>query len=163
VLAPFTTRPQKHWFEERWADLGKRLLGFGLQPVVLGGPSDKAAAARLCSQEPGLLNLVGHLKLDESAALVADAKLLIGVDTGLTHMGSALHVPTLALFGSTAPYLQGPTANTHVMYDALRCSPCHRHPTCDGAFTCMKQLTTQRVFDTGMALMTTASPTETAP
>jgi len=163
VLAPFTTRPQKHWFEDRWADLGKRLLDLGFQPVVLGGPADTAEAARMCHQEPGLLNMVGRLKLDESAAMVADAKLLIGVDTGLTHMGSALCVPTLALFGSTAPYLLGPTANTHVMYEALSCSPCHRRPSCDGAFTCMKQLTTQRVFDAAMALMAATSAAETSP
>ncbi len=145
VLAPFTTRPQKHWVEPRWAELAQALWDQGLQPVVLGGPADRDAADRIVAELPQVPSLAGALKLDESVALIADAHLLVGVDTGLTHMGSALRVPTLALFGSTRPYLQGPTPLTRVMYDALPCSPCRRRPTCNGDFTCMKQLTVDRV------------------
>lgn len=150
VLAPFTTRPQKHWVESNWTELAQALIARGLQPVVLGGPADREAAERICQGLPQLINLAGQLKLDESVALIADAQLLIGVDTGLTHMGSALRVPTVALFGSTRPYLQGPTPRTQVMYDALPCSPCRRRPTCNGAFTCMKQLTVERVLQAGL-------------
>lgn len=153
VLAPFTTRPQKHWVETHWAELGQRLLAHGLQPVVLGGPADREAAARICAGQPHLLNLAGALKLDESVALIADAHLLVGVDTGLTHMGSALRVPTLALFGSTRPYRQGPTPSTRILYDGLPCSPCRRKPTCNGAYTCMTGLDTQRVLQAALALL----------
>lgn len=145
VLCPFTTRPQKHWVEANWAELAQALWDQGLQPVVLGGPTDREAAARIVADVPQVPSLAGALKLDESVALIADAHLLVGVDTGLTHMGTALRVPTLALFGSTRPYLQGPTPLTRVMYDALPCSPCRRRPTCNGDFTCMKQLTVDRV------------------
>lgn len=150
VLAPFTTRPQKHWVESNWTELAQALLKQGLQPVVLGGPADHDAAARICASLPQCLNLAGQLKLDESVALIAQAQLLIGVDTGLTHMGSALRIPTVALFGSTRPYREGPTARTRILYDALPCSPCRRRPTCNGAFTCMKQLTTARVLDAAL-------------
>ncbi len=145
VLCPFTTRPQKHWVEANWAELAQALWDQGLQPVVLGGPTDREAAARIVADVPQVPSLAGALKLDESVALIADSHLVIGVDTGLTHMGTALRVPTLALFGSTRPYLQGPTPLTRVMYDALPCSPCRRRPTCNGDFTCMKQLTVDRV------------------
>ena len=150
VLAPFTTRPQKHWVEAHWTELGLRLLAQGFQPVVLGGPADAEAAGRICAPEPRLLNLAGALKLDESVAVIADAQLLIGVDTGLTHMGTALRIPTVALFGSTRPYLQGPTPRTRVLYDALPCSPCRRNPTCGGAFTCMTQFTPERVLQAAL-------------
>ncbi|HET8871796.1 MAG TPA: glycosyltransferase family 9 protein, partial [Aquabacterium sp.] len=86
------------------------------------------------------------LKLDESVALISMCQQLIGVDTGLTHMGTALRLPTVALFGSTRPYLSSGTPTTQVMYDALPCSPCRRRPTCDGRFDCMKQLTVNRVL-----------------
>lgn len=153
VFAPFTTRPQKHWLESHWIELGRQMLARGWQPVVLGGPADRDAAERICSSQPHLLNLAGALKLDESVALIADAQLLIGVDTGLTHMGSALRVPTVALFGSTRPYLQGPTPRTRILYDALPCSPCRRRPTCNGAFTCMVQITVERVLQASLALL----------
>ncbi|MBH2015132.1 MAG: lipopolysaccharide heptosyltransferase I [Burkholderiales bacterium] len=158
ILAPFTTRPQKHWVEGNWGELAGQLLERGLQPVILGGPADRDAAGRIAASRVGLLNLAGRLKLDESVALIAEAQLLIGVDTGLTHMGSALRVPTVALFGSTRPYREGPqraghTPRTRILYDALPCSPCRRRPTCNGAFTCMTQLTVERVRDAATTLL----------
>ncbi|NBD19578.1 lipopolysaccharide heptosyltransferase I [Aquabacterium fontiphilum] len=153
ILAPFTTRPQKHWVEAAWAELGRQLLARGLQPVVLGGPADREAAERICAGQPHLLNLAGALKLDESVALIAQARLLVGVDTGLTHMGSALRIPTVALFGSTRPYREGPTPLTRILYDGLPCSPCKRRPTCNGAFTCMTGITPERVLQAALTQM----------
>jgi len=146
LLCPFTTRPQKHWFEDRWAELAQQLQHQGKFPVIVGGPADKEAASRIQAACPGLLSVAGELKLDDSVALVARGQLLIGVDTGLTHMGTALKVPTLALFGSTCPYADAATPQTRILYDKLPCSPCRRHPTCEGRFDCMRQLTVERVL-----------------
>lgn len=146
VLCPFTTRAQKHWFEDRWTALAHRLLEAGRVPVLLGGPGDREAAARIASGAPGLINLAGRLKLDASVAVISDAALLIGVDTGLTHMGSALRVPTVALFGSTCPYLDPVAPRSSVLYEKLACSPCRRNPTCAGRFDCMRSLEVDRVM-----------------
>lgn len=150
ALAPFTTRAQKHWFEDRWVTLADRLAAQGLQPVLVGGPDDGPAATRIAAeahrQGVALVNLTGQLKLDESVALLAKARAVIGVDTGLTHLGSALRRPTVVLFGSTHPYSDGDSPGTRILYDALPCSPCRRSPTCGGRFDCMRQLSVDRVF-----------------
>ena len=146
VLCPFTTRPQKHWFEDRWIHLARQLRESGLTPVLLGGPADREAADRIAACMPGIANLVGALKLDESVAAIADAAVVIGVDTGLTHIGSALGVPTVALFGSTCPYLDPVAHRSAVLYEKLACSPCRRNPTCDGRFDCMRALEVERVL-----------------
>ncbi len=146
VLCPFTTRPQKHWFEDRWTALAQRLLDAGWTPVLLGGPGDRTAADRIAAGMPGLVNLAGRLKLDASVAAISEAALLIGVDTGLTHMGSALNVPTVALFGSTCPYLDPVASRSSVLYEKLACSPCRRNPTCGGRFDCMRALEVDRVL-----------------
>jgi heptosyltransferase-1 len=146
VLCAFTTRPQKHWFEVRWVELAARLRERGLVPVLLGGPGDTAAARAIASRSPGLVDLAGALKLDETAAVIGGAALLVGVDTGLTHIGSALDVPTVALFGSTCPYLQVRHSPTVVLYEPLACSPCKREPTCGGRFDCMRAHTVERVL-----------------
>lgn len=153
VLAPFTTRPQKHWFDDHWVDVAKGLSLQGWMPVILGGSDDAAHAQRLVERAPMIVNLAGKLRLDESVAAVSGAGLLIGVDTGLTHMGTALRTPTVALFGSTRPYLDAGVASTSILYDALPCSPCRRHPTCHGAFTCMRELSAERVLTQAMILV----------
>ena len=146
VLCPFTTRPQKHWFEDRWVALAVRLRDAGLVPVLLGGPGDVEAAGRIAGAVSGLVDLTGRLRLDGSVAAIADAALLVGVDTGLTHMGSALAIPTVALFGSTRPYADAGTPRSQVLYEPLPCAPCRRNPTCGGRFDCMRALGVEQVL-----------------
>ncbi len=140
VIAPFTTRPQKHWFDERWAELADRLrVERGWPVLMLGGPGDRERAAALRGLAgDGLIDLAGQTTLGLCAALIERARVLIGVDTGLTHLGIAQQVPTLALFGSTRPYLDPGAATARVLYQALDCSPCRRRPTCGGAYDCMR-------------------------
>ena len=159
VLCPFTTRPQKHWFPPRWAELARHLRAEGLTPVLLGGPNDQAAAREIIEIEQApAVSLVGHLRLDESAAVIEGAELLVGVDTGLTHIGTAMRIPTVALFGSTRPYLHAGDAPTRVLYHALPCSPCRRHPTCGGRFDCMQAHEARAVAQVGLTMMRKAAP-----
>jgi len=153
ALAPFTTRPQKHWFAERWAALAPQLAQtFGGPVVLLGGPGDRAAAAGIAAATPGLIDLSGRTRLAGTVAVIGRARLLIGVDTGLTHMGLALGVPTLALFGSTRPYLDTGSPDARVLWSARDCSPCRRHPSCHGRFDCMRDHTPASVLAAARAL-----------
>jgi len=161
VFAPFTTRPQKHWRDERWAELASAMtdrLGMGI--VLLGGPADRVhaeaiAAASSCNIVP----MAGQLTLMQSAAVIKHAALLIGVDTGLTHMGTAFARPTLALFGATRPYFITSNPLTRVLYHPHPCSPCRRSPTCSGEFTCMADITAAEVLDNAVQLIESGAGT----
>jgi heptosyltransferase-1 len=159
ALCPFTTRPQKHWFEERWTELAARVqTELGLTPVLLGGPGDRDAAQRIvASAAVPLVNLAGRTSLREAAAMIHRANLLTAVDTGLGHMGIAFATPSLLLFGSTCPYLDTTRANARVLYHPLPCSPCRRRPTCDGAFTCMRAIDVDEVMAAAREVTGTAA------
>ncbi len=152
VFCPFTTRPQKHWFDAHWRALAAALAQRGLAVAVLGGPGDRAAARALC-EGSGLIDLTGRTTLPEAAALIRDSALLVGVDTGLTHMGTAWRRPTVCLFGSTRPYLTTPSPRTHVIYHDLPCAPCRRHPTCGGRFDCLRGITPDEVLAAAIPLL----------
>ena len=149
VFCPFTTRPQKHWLEERWRELADHLIDkFELTVVLLGGPDDKEAGERIATpHHPRIRNMAGKTTVQEAAALIKGSSLLIGVDTGLTHMGFALNVPSLALFGATLPYSDTKGMPGGVLYHPHDCSPCRRSPTCDGLFPCMGAITVQEVME----------------
>ncbi|MGD2138169.1 MAG: glycosyltransferase family 9 protein [Gammaproteobacteria bacterium] len=155
VICPFTTRPQKHWFEASWIELAGQLQRrLGLPVVLLGGPDDRAAAARIQTGVNGALtSLVGETDLTQAAAMVKHAGLVIGVDTGLTHMGIAFRRPCIALFGSTCPYLDTTHDNAVVLYHKLACSPCKRNPTCHGRFDCMRAITVSEVLEQARRLL----------
>lgn len=149
VLCPFTTRPQKHWLRDRWGELSRILeRQFDLPSVVLGGPGDIAAAHLMQRYaQDTMQNLTGQTTLEQSAAIIKRASVVIGVDTGLTHMGAAFDRPTVALFGATCPYLTTYKGLTTVLYHKQACSPCKRNPSCNGRFDCMAAITVDQVFN----------------
>ncbi len=154
VFAPFTTRPQKHWFEDAWQALAPRLIdATGLIPVILGGPADTEAAARIAAGDSRIVNLAGQTRLPEAVAAIAHSALLIGVDTGLTHMGTALARPTVAIFGSTCPYIDTGRPTGSVIWLGMACSPCRRRPTCGGKFTCLRVITPEMVLHRAEAML----------
>jgi heptosyltransferase I len=111
-----TSKPQKDWLPERWADVVDRLTeDYGLQPVLVGGRSPRelhaesviVARARhrpVSALGSGLRNLVGIL---DGAALV------LAPDTGPLHMAVALDRPVVSLIGYTNPKRTGPYRRFH--------------------------------------------------
>ncbi len=148
VVCPFTTRDQKHWYEDRWGPLIARIRDeLGLPVVLLGGPADGKAAKRLGTLTDGhIIDLVGKTELSEAAAIVEHAALFIGVDTGLTHVAVAFERPSVLLFGSNIPYDAPPHANARIVLHMQPCAPCGGHPTCNGAYWCMQAITVDEVF-----------------
>lgn len=145
VIAPFTTRPQKHWTHRHWRALIEQLVNAGHRVACLGGPADREEAATLL-EGLTVMNWVGAYPLGVSAGLVKQSSGVIGVDTGLTHMGIAVGVPTVALFGSTCPYLETGRDKVRVIYHELGCAPCRRSPTCGGRFDCMVGITAEEAL-----------------
>jgi heptosyltransferase I len=111
-----TSKPEKDWMPERWAEVCDALWkDFGLQPVLVGGrsPRELAAEARIIERASvpvasalgsGLRNLVGIL---DGAALV------LSPDTGPMHMTVALNRPVVSLMGYTNPKRVGPYRRFH--------------------------------------------------
>lgn len=155
VFCPFTTRPQKHWFEDRWALLSEVLFRRWRMPaVILGGRGDVSASARIQALSPaGIRELAGKTTIGEAAAMIRQARLVIGVDTGLTHMGTAFDRPTIALFGATCPYVETENPFTRVCYAPMPCSPCRRRPTCNNMTYCMQAHTVETITETAERLL----------
>ncbi|HEY2164347.1 MAG TPA: glycosyltransferase family 9 protein, partial [Gemmatimonadaceae bacterium] len=111
-----TSKPQKDWIPERWAETADALYyDFGLQPVLVGGRSPRELAAEqiilararaplVSALGSGLRNLVGIL--DGSALVLAP-------DTGPLHMAVALDRPVISLMGYTNPRRTGPYRRFH--------------------------------------------------
>ncbi len=155
IAIPFTTRPQKHWFEDRWAALMDRVTEeLGLPTVVLGGPGDQPALDRVqgMTRIPPI-SLVGKTTLTQAAAMIERASLVVGVDTGLSHIGIAFDRPTVTIFGSNIPYTEPPTDRAKVVVHWLECSPCKGNPTCNGEHTCLRLVTVDQVLDTARVVL----------
>jgi heptosyltransferase I len=106
-----TSKPEKDWLPERWAEVSDALHErFGMQVVLVGGRTERELNAERIVLErathkprselgSGLRNLVSIL---DSSALV------LSPDTGPLHMSVALNRPTISLMGYTNPKRTGP-------------------------------------------------------
>lgn len=110
VLLTATSRAEKLWPEEHWRALIANLAGRGLHSVLpAGSAAERDRAAHLAATAPTHLPAVvaPPMGIAELAALCAGARLVVGLDTGLTHLAVALGRPTLALFSGSDPQLTG--------------------------------------------------------
>ncbi|MFA0739992.1 MAG: hypothetical protein DFNUSKGM_000088 [Candidatus Fervidibacter sacchari] len=147
ILAPATTRPQKHWLEERWSELAERLWkNLEMPSVLLGGPSDRTLLERIAKRCSIPLPVICDLSLKDAVAFIELASVLVGPDSFPIHAALAVGTPTVALFGPNDPFRFKSEPGITVLEHNLPCRPCHRRPTCGGAFTCMAMITVDEVF-----------------
>jgi ADP-heptose:LPS heptosyltransferase len=72
--------------------------------ILLGGPEDAETAKKLAAIDPiKIYNACGQFKLNESAALVRQAKMIVTHDTGLMHIAAAFKRPVISIWGNTVP------------------------------------------------------------
>jgi len=106
VLLHASAEPRKLWPEANWIALGRAL---GDLTVVLpwGTEAERARSERLAAALPRA-RVPERAPLDAVARLIAGAKVVVGVDTGLLHLAAALAVPLVAIFAGSKPGLTGP-------------------------------------------------------
>ena len=104
VFLTMTSRAEKLWPEALWVELAHAV---GM-PVVLpwGSAAERARAERI-ARGAAQARLPQRMALDALASLFANAKAVVGLDTGLTHLAAALGVPTVGIYCGSNPGLTG--------------------------------------------------------
>lgn len=107
VFLHATTRPEKHWTENAWRDLIELVEPSGLKiKLPWGAPHEQSRANRLAEGFEHV-KVLPKLSLSQVASVLAGAKAVVSVDTGLSHLTAALDRPNITLFGETDPKLIG--------------------------------------------------------
>lgn len=107
VLLTGSSRADKLWPEADWMRLGHALAGHGLVSLLPAGSNEeRERAERLALQIPGAI-AAPPLHVSELAGLFSGADIVVGPDTGLTHLAAALGKPALALFCGSDPERTG--------------------------------------------------------
>lgn len=108
VLIPNASRPEKYWPEPDWQAVGQELARRGWQPVVLWGRSDEETMARRIAQGCGAW-VPPFLTVEQAGRLLAGAAVVVGLDTGFTHVAAALGRPVVGIYCDHEPGLTGIT------------------------------------------------------
>ena len=103
-----TSREDKKWPVEDWIETARLLVARQFTPVVTwSNEAERTVAEAIVGAVPQTV-LVPKSPLSEIAGILGRSALVIGADTGLTHLASAFGLPTVAIFLATEPGLTGP-------------------------------------------------------
>ena len=110
LLHPGSGGKQKLWAVAGWLSVINKLSAHSnIRFALLQGPADAGIVQQLHSQlESHSLIPVENWQLGKLAALMRQADLYLGNDSGITHLAAACGIPTVALFGPTDPNIWGP-------------------------------------------------------
>lgn len=149
-----TTWATKHWPEAYWIALAKEIVnaGFGIQ-LLWGNEIEHSRANRIQDAVPKVFVAPKKYALSEVSAVLAGARGIVSVDTGLGHLAAALGVPTVSIYGPSDPVQSGTLGlnQTHLAAN-FKCAPCFKRVcTYTGARSvepaCFATVTPQKVLD----------------
>lgn len=160
----------KCWLPERFAEVCDGIAATrGWRCLLVGAPGefpllrairDHARHPVVCCEDPA--TTLGSLK-----ALIRDARVLIGNDSGPRHFGVAVGTPTVTVFGPThQEWTRYDGANEVCIQIDVDCGPCQLrkcpldHRCMTGVTSAMVLAAVDRVVDNAAALVTAPAPGE---
>lgn len=142
-VASFATKAWRDWPIARFIELGLRVVQQypDARFICFGAAEDQARITELERSLRGrVLNFAGQTSLRESAAIMSHLDLYVGIDTGPTHLYSALKKPMVVLYHPSIPSalykpighrafsaidhpLAGPTCREHIPMQEIGVEP----------------------------------------
>jgi len=146
--------PAKKWPLEYFKKVATELSFRGISVLVVGGRAEFSDGEFIISEINRGYNLCGKTLLEDLPGIFLGAKALVSNDSGLMHLGAALKVPQVAIFGSTSPELTGPkNPRAVVLKKDFSCSPCFRRTCKHEDYRCLKSITPDEVLKSLAKLM----------
>ncbi|MFA5144201.1 MAG: glycosyltransferase family 9 protein [Candidatus Omnitrophota bacterium] len=145
----------KRWTTDGFAQVADRLIAeCGVSVVFVGLKEDEAIVKEITARMKHKgHDFVGRTNVRQLAGLLKRAKLLITNDSAPLHLGSAVGVKVVALFGPTDPRKYGPMGEFDVVIkEKLSCAPCEK-AQCVRNYECMRLISPDLVFDTARMMI----------
>ncbi len=150
ILAPTNEFYTKRWLPERYAAIAEILAGRGFQIVLTGAPTEEQIAQVEAVQAATSQKLakLTSLNIGELVAIIAEAALFVGNDSGPAHIAAAVKTPLVVLFGPASAVRWRPWSdrNTELVQNYFSCNPCSMY-TCTefSEPECIRSITIEQV------------------
>ncbi|MCY0389443.1 lipopolysaccharide heptosyltransferase I [Robbsia sp. Bb-Pol-6] len=96
------SKDEKNWPIAHWVATGQALARQGIAVALLWNSDAEHTRALAIAAEIPQATVLPRLTLSECARVIASAALVIGVDTGLTHLAHAFRRPSVMIFLATS-------------------------------------------------------------
>lgn len=172
AFAPCSTWRAKTWPVERMALVAEHVAArHGCVPVIVGSKADLPSAEAIISNcRAPAISLAGKTDLKELAVLLRRCAVMMGNDSGPTHLAAAVGRPVVAVYGPTDTRLLRPYGDQHITIVApVPCRPCRRRSRAEHCahLSCLTEVHPAQVCAAMDRLLTTAAspppPNDQAP
>lgn len=154
-----TTWQSKLWPEQYWIELAKLFNEKSFAVLFPWGNKQEFERAKIIAGHCEQATVLPKLTLKEMAGVIAKAKAVVAVDTGLGHLTAALNVPCVSLYGPTSPEEVGTMGKNQIhLLKPFECAPCHNQvcqyekPSAVKP-ACFEAVTPRQVFDRLVSLI----------
>jgi heptosyltransferase-2 len=117
----------KRWPIDHYIKLANSLIQkLHVQIVILGSAEERGLAEDIRRRLKTRISILcGEATLKQAAAVLALCHCLVCNDSGIMHIGTAVDIPVVALFGPTDPRRTSPIcSNVRILRNPVACSPC---------------------------------------
>ena len=145
----------KRWYPDRFAAVAEALSDeWSTRVVVVGSVEEAPLAGEIeAAMRKPAVNLAGKTTVRDLMALLSLSSFLVTNDSGPMHIGAALGVPLVAIFGPTDWRRTSPwSSRAKVVRVEIDCAPCRRR-VCDRGHECMLGVTPEMVVDAARQLL----------
>jgi ADP-heptose:LPS heptosyltransferase len=139
----------RDWGIENFSTLIRQLKDDGITLFLIGNGTAEKQRGEELGNRFGIANLVGKLSIAGLLYLVSHASVYVGADSGPLHVASLTTTPLVALYGPNIPEISGPWRKNRVtiLQVPLDCRPCSQRTCIYGIIPCMKNITTEKVYE----------------
>jgi ADP-heptose:LPS heptosyltransferase len=156
--------PVKYWPPDLWAALVREIKQTcNAQVAQLGARAGSYSNTSTDQFQPvpGVVSLVDQLPLPETIALIAQADLFVGVDSGLLHVAASVQTPAVGLWGPTsAKFLFLEAESRFYVTSKASCNGCHHrlprlhwYTGCPYQIKCMREISVEEVVQSCLAAL----------
>jgi heptosyltransferase III len=97
IIHPTSSNPVKNWPARKYRALAKKLIKQGLEPAFIVAPNERDAWEKI---NKGRFNTPSFQNLADVASFVFESGIMLGNDSGIGHLASALGVKTVSIIMS---------------------------------------------------------------
>jgi ADP-heptose:LPS heptosyltransferase len=136
LAAPFAMH-NREWYPQRFQELCAELR-IDVRVVQIGSSSDMKLE--------GAIDLRGKTSLRQTAAVLANSLVFIGLAGFVMHLARAVDCRSVIIYGGREkPAITGYVANKN-LYQQVRCAPCWLRNACEFNHKCMDMITVEQVI-----------------
>ncbi len=155
VIHAGASAPSRRYPPERFAWIANQLaVREQCRIVFTGSKHELALVNQMCDMMNGpAISFAGELNVEQLAALLARASLLISNNTGPAHLAAAVQTPIVELYALTNPQHTPWNVKNRVLFADVPCKYCYRSVCPEGHNDCLNKVDPESVVAAAQELL----------